>query len=158
MGEGAKKALEIFKGLCGVQFAHGVVFTTTMWDEAEGSLDFLATCSDNERRLCEDTQFWKTFIDSGSVTRRFKGTVESAKEVIRPILDYSTQARGLGQAYYLRLARTRLQAEVSRGRQILKTSAACAIFPKGEASFFHFFWDLILTCSISWYRSRERVT
>ena len=158
MGEGAKKALGIFKGLCGVQFAQGVVFTTTMWDEAESSLGYLATCENREKRLCEDPEYWKTFLGLGSVTRRFRSSVESAKEVIKPILDYSNQARDLGHGYHLRLAKTRLQAEVGRGRQIVKTTAAHAIFPKDEACISRSCANPVFTCVLSRNRRRRRVS
>ncbi|KAI5985486.1 hypothetical protein EDD15DRAFT_2582453 [Pisolithus albus] len=68
----------IFKALCGKDYCKNVIFVTTMWDQVSAE-----TGSERERDLQSD--FWRAMINLGSTTRRFKGTMESAWNIINSL-------------------------------------------------------------------------
>ena len=73
------KNLRIFQKLCGKEALRHIIFTTTMWDDVQDD--------EGERREKElRTKYWKTMIDQGSMVARFFSTLESAWNVVEPLL------------------------------------------------------------------------
>ena len=76
----------MFGELCGDKAVKKVVLVTTMWDKA------LASASDEQRRLLEKREkdlkdnYWKTMINYGASTARFKNSLKSASEIVDIIL------------------------------------------------------------------------
>ncbi|KAI5991456.1 P-loop containing nucleoside triphosphate hydrolase protein, partial [Pisolithus albus] len=65
----------MFKELCGKDNYKNVVFVTTMWDKVSKEVGL-------EREQDLQSDFWRAMISSGSTTRRFERTTESAWEII----------------------------------------------------------------------------
>ena len=74
----ALKNLRIFEGICGRDAFKNVVLTTTMWDDVDKE-----TGATREAEL--KSIYWKSMIDRGSSTGRFKGTRDSAFHLIAPL-------------------------------------------------------------------------
>ena len=74
----ALKNLRIFEGICGRHAFKNVVLTTTMWDDVDKE-----TGATREAEL--KSIYWKSMIDCGSSTGRFKGTRDSAFHLIAPL-------------------------------------------------------------------------
>lgn len=79
MGATRLKNLQQFQDLCGEKGFRNIVLTTTMWD--------LVDPKTGENRERELSNFWKEMVTRGSTIARFKGTRDSAFQVIKPLLD-----------------------------------------------------------------------
>jgi len=82
------KNLRVFRKLCGRDALEKVHLTTTMWDEVNEST--------GEGRLEElKKDYWKTMIDQGAQTVRCRSDDDSAKNIIRRILDKEASRKAL---------------------------------------------------------------
>lgn len=75
----ALRNIEVLRGLCGDSALSSVFFMTTKWGlvtEQDGNK--------REQQLCDG--LWKDMIDAGSSVGRFDGTHESARTIVRNIL------------------------------------------------------------------------
>lgn len=101
--------LSVFRDLCGDSSLKNVILVTTMWDEEDESVG-----TQREEELVSD--FWKDMIRLGSRTCRFRGTRESAWQIMDGLdLDGPRQKR------------TPLQIQremVDRGLPLHETTAA----------------------------------
>ncbi|KAI9573234.1 hypothetical protein HD554DRAFT_2167507 [Boletus coccyginus] len=80
MADTLLKNLRVLGKLCGGDVLEKVYLTTTMWDEVDQSV--------GERRLEElKSNDWKAMIDQGAQTDCWRSDDDSAKKIIRQILD-----------------------------------------------------------------------
>ena len=77
--EVARKNLSVFKKLCGDRAVKHVVLATTKWSS-------LANETINQRETELRETFWTSMSSKGSPMTQFKGTMESAQEIVRDIL------------------------------------------------------------------------
>jgi hypothetical protein len=73
------KNFRIFEKLCGKHALSNIILTTTMWDKIDD-----ATGQEREKEL--RGQYWKSMIELGSTTVRYRNTRDSAWEILGKIL------------------------------------------------------------------------
>ena len=73
------KNLRIFEKLCGKNAFGNIVLTTTMWDNIN---DVTGQERENELRK----HYWRSMIELGSTTVRYRNTKDSAWEILNQIL------------------------------------------------------------------------
>jgi hypothetical protein len=78
----SRRNFGMFRKLCGDNALQNVVITTNMWGQVE-----LQVGEDREAELMGEDDFFKPVLDKGARTERHNNTVESAKRIIRSILD-----------------------------------------------------------------------
>ena len=74
----------MFEKLCGKNAFGNIILTTTMWDHIDD-----ATGQLRENELKE--QYWRSMIELGSTTVRYRNTKDSAGEIISKILQGSNR-------------------------------------------------------------------
>ena len=74
----------MFEKLCGKNVFGKIILTTTMWDHIDD-----ATGQLRENELKE--QYWRSMIELGSTTVRYRNTKDSAGEIISKILQGSNR-------------------------------------------------------------------
>lgn len=73
----SKKALEIFKGICGSDFMDNVVLTTTLWEVMRDE----KTCEKRESQLTSN--YWKPLMNNGAKYERYeRNNVEDAHDLM----------------------------------------------------------------------------
>ena len=78
----SKRNFGMFRKLCGDNALQNVIIVTNMWGLVE-----LQVGDSREAELMGEDDFFKPVLDKGARTERHENTVESAKEIIRLILD-----------------------------------------------------------------------
>ncbi|KAG6331294.1 hypothetical protein ID866_7792 [Astraeus odoratus] len=74
------KNLRVFEKLCGKKAMSRIVFVTTIWDEVEETI--------GKKRLEElERSYWKGMIARGSVSFKYENSSESAKQLLRHLID-----------------------------------------------------------------------
>ena len=73
------KNLRMFEKLCGKNAFGNIILTTTMWDNIDD-----ATGQEREKEL--RGLYWKSMIELGSTTVRYRNTRDSACEILGNIL------------------------------------------------------------------------
>ncbi|KAH8682882.1 hypothetical protein BGZ60DRAFT_524228 [Tricladium varicosporioides] len=82
MKNGAMKNLVMFKKMVGPENLYKCRLITTKW-----SLQDRAVSEQREGELQNNPNFWKPLIDRGARMVRFGDSMDSAKEIIRPLLE-----------------------------------------------------------------------
>jgi len=80
MNGAAKRALDLFRALCGEDAMRNVIIVTTRWDRVNPG--------EGERRYNElqSSDFcYKPLLDQGAQMRRHSGTMESAESIIKEL-------------------------------------------------------------------------
>jgi hypothetical protein len=109
------KNLRMFKKLCGDTALRNVILMTTMWDEVDEE-----TGSQREKEL--KGNYWKAMIKHKSKIARYKGTSDSAWD----ILDHFLQSAN--QRYAVLLQREMIDME----RELRETKAGQTLFSQLE--------------------------
>jgi hypothetical protein len=116
----ARRNLELFRKLCGDDAHSKVILGTTKWGEVKDETG--PKLREKELR----GEYWKVMIDGGSVVRRFEGTMESAWELVRIILDKAACAKSGKFTDALQIQKElidyqRLIPETKAGKQLRST-------------------------------------
>ena len=77
-----RKNLIMFERVLGARGMAHCRLVTTKW-----SLQLDDVSKDRERELCEKAEFWKPLIDAGAKPVRFNDSMQSAIEIIRPLVE-----------------------------------------------------------------------
>ncbi|KAK0318978.1 hypothetical protein LTR54_009872 [Friedmanniomyces endolithicus] len=85
MYDSTLRNLKIFKDLVGPDPSPNVLFATTRWDQVE-KLDDIALAEFKESQLSTDEEIWAPMIRRGARVARFKGTRESAMQVVLSLI------------------------------------------------------------------------
>jgi hypothetical protein len=107
------KNFDMFQKLCGENFFSRVLLTTTMWPTPEDPCydDEEAQCLRREAELKEN--YWKSMMDLGSTTHRFKPTEpDSAWNILNRIIQTHSQDKWV-----------QIHQELMQGHKIPKTEA-----------------------------------
>ncbi|KAK3689953.1 hypothetical protein B0T22DRAFT_182719 [Podospora appendiculata] len=81
----ARRALQMFKAMCGIQNAPSTVMATTMWDKVERDVG-----EERVDTLAEEQDFWGDFYDAGSHILPVLSDQRSALKIISLILGSSS--------------------------------------------------------------------
>ncbi|KAF8910435.1 P-loop containing nucleoside triphosphate hydrolase protein [Gymnopilus junonius] len=107
LGGISARNFRLFRSLCGENSLRNVVITTTMWDKVDETIG-----QDREKELMTKDIFFKPAIDKGARLMRHCNTLESARDVIRSIVQQNTQSVTL-----------QIQEELGSGLDISETHA-----------------------------------
>ncbi|KAK3319992.1 hypothetical protein B0T19DRAFT_276689 [Cercophora scortea] len=81
----ARRALQMFKAMCGIQNAPSTVMATTMWDKVEREVG-----EERVDTLAEEQDFWGDFHDAGSRILPVLSDQRSALKIVNLIISSST--------------------------------------------------------------------
>jgi hypothetical protein len=71
--------LRLFEKLCGKHMFGNIILTTTMWDRIDDEIG-----QEREKEL--RGQYWRSMIELGSTTVRYRNTRDSAREILDRVL------------------------------------------------------------------------
>jgi hypothetical protein len=77
------KNLKLFKKLCGDDYFSRIFLTTTMWTDSEEDKDEPMF---RDRQADLEATYWAPIIAKGAKTRQFRGTRQSALDILREVI------------------------------------------------------------------------
>lgn len=76
-----RKDLLLFRKVLGMKGMKSIRLVTTKWSQVDFNLGV-----ERENQLCQEEQFWKPLLDAGASAVRFGDSMESAIEIIKPLI------------------------------------------------------------------------
>ncbi|KAM7208148.1 P-loop containing nucleoside triphosphate hydrolase protein [Naviculisporaceae sp. PSN 640] len=89
VGGSGVKNIQVFRELCGTEALSSVVLATTMWDALAKE-----KAEEREQELKTKPEFWGTLVEHGCTVLRQDDGAESAKRIIRHIVEARSQKIG----------------------------------------------------------------
>jgi hypothetical protein len=110
MSGAALKSLGIFRRICGEKYFPHIALVSTKWESLKG-MEARVAAESRQRDLIQNREFWGDLVDQGSVPFQHDGSVQSARHIVKRLLERSKGA-------FLKL-----QVEMGQGKTLAQTEA-----------------------------------